>query len=211
MQEFLDNCVAIKRDTDPDYEVEILVVDNSESNQKGTSFSFLMQGACEHRDIKYVHLDVPVDHAAPIHNKIATSANYITEYAKDNGFDYLYILECDVIPGSASLNKLVKYLKDGEYAAVMGSYYTGYSYSKFKSDTDPFFLTGIVLMDMKVFDHVKWRFDHGVIGALPDAFMGHDLKTNGFKVGFHPSVFSLHLSDGQRNPIGRQGSGWQNI
>ena len=107
-----------------------------------------MKSTCSSLGINYVHLDVTVDHAAPIHNKIATSANYITDYALNHKFDYLYIVECDVLPGSTSLNKLLKYLKEGDYQAVMGSYYSGYSYTRFK--LDPFFLTGMVFWNEKL-------------------------------------------------------------
>ena len=212
METFLDNCVEIRKDTDPDIEVEIFVVDNSERNQKGIAFVEDMEVMCESRNIKYLHLDVPVDHAAPIHNKIATSANYLTDYALQHNFDYIMILECDVIPGTTSLNKLVRYAQSNNYSAVMGAYYAGYTYTKFKTEKDSFFLTGIVLMNMEIFKQgLRWRYDYKVLGALPDAHMGHDLRISGFKVGFHPQVFSLHLGDGQPNPIGRPGSGWQNI
>lgn len=208
MPEFIRSLYNIKA-ANPEYDIDILIVDNSELNSKGTKYVEWLQHACDSTNIKLVHLDIENYELAPIHNRIAVSCEWIRKYLLDNKYDLLYNLECDCIASPSSLSRMLAYMESNSMVAVQAAYYEGYTYKRFQ--TEKFWLTGVCLFKSSIFDNIKFRFDPEQLNGLPDAFLGIDMQQAGLVIGFCPNVFAIHLSDGKLSNLGRPGNGWQNL
>jgi len=96
-----------------DYEdYDILLVDNSKTNL------FYEEVKKKHDvDVMYLSLDVPNM------EKIIRSRNYILDYAVDESYDYILMMDCDVIPPANILSKLLSHEKEivsGLYFGLFG-------------------------------------------------------------------------------------------
>jgi len=181
--------------------VDILLIDNSPPDRE---VSALTKEKCEANNIDYIWLSFPPNLPAPVHERIKVSMNYARDKVLSQNYNYMFILETDVLPSKNALVLMHKYMNDKELDAVQASYYAGYTPKRFVEEG--FWLTGIALIKKKVLEVIPFRYDMEWLNGCPDAFLKFDMDEKEFKTGFHPSVSCLHMEEPSQ-----PNRGWRNL
>jgi hypothetical protein len=191
--------------THKNHEADIIFVDNSKTSQYANRLTEL--GFKVERDAWCIH---------PF-NRICTTYNKLREMTLKGGYDYLFVLEQDIIPPANALDKLVSHNKEivsGVYTimpALVGKKVNSCWYDKkrlvngelipiymFDSDlnkgikdwTGGGVSTGCVLIHRSVLDLLIFKTDGGV---CQDGFFSRDCNIFGFKIYVDTDVYCKHL------------------
>lgn len=109
-----DFITAIKKIDYPDF--EILLVDNSRNKNFFNRIS-------QDKQIKVIYDETPEEKNLL---RLVSSSNLILDYAKENNFDYVLMMDSDVIPPKNILKELISQKKD----IVSGLYYNLFPYKE---------------------------------------------------------------------------------
>ena len=199
---FINN---IKNLTYPNY--EILLVDNSKEEKFYNKIKLL-----NIKVIRMLHYEKMRDRVTNAHNKLR-------EHALKENYDYLLILDQDIIPPKNVIEKLIFHNKDAISALYFGHHdvngenlimpfawsfmekkgfwgIVGYINDQaIQSDNlieIAFAGMGCILLNKKVLEKIKFRYDPN-IEAWDDRWLGYDLSKEGFKFYLYPKVVCKHL------------------
>ena len=201
--EFLNN---IKNLSYPNY--DILLVDNSKEE---TFFNKLKERGTNVIRLNYLE---------KMRDRVTESHNKLREIALNKNFDYLLVLDQDIIPPKNVIESLIKHKKE----IISGLYFGHHTLPNGENKIMPFawafvekkdfwgtvgYLVdneindsnlieiafagmGCVLINRKVLKKIKFRYDLS-IEAWDDRWLGYDIHKEGFNFYLDPKVKCKHL------------------
>ncbi len=153
-------------------------------------------------------------------DRVTGSHNKIREYFLKNNFDYLLILDQDIIPPLDVIERLILHKKDAVSALFFGNHnipngenrimpfawkfiekegFWGTTYylndNEISSDSlieIAFAGMGCILLSKKILNELEFRYDKS-IEAWDDRWLGYDLHRLGFNYYLDPKVKCKHL------------------
>lgn len=202
-EEFITN---LKNLTYSNY--EILLVDNSKDETFFNKINSL--------NIKVIRLN----YIEKMRERVVESHNKLREIALNENFDYLLVLDQDIIPPRDVIERLISHKKDAISALYFGNhnlptgenkimpfawtflnkevhwgsvrYLTEEEVNSNKVLEIAFVGMGCVLLNRKILEKIKFRYDKS-IDAWDDRWLGYDLHKEGFNFYLDPTVKCKHL------------------
>lgn len=137
---------------------------------------------------------------------VCDSANYVRDYFLDGGWDYLVILESDVIVPRGLLNLFDEAIAMAENWAAIGGYYHTWFHTYDKWGTQPYenkrckslkktqhVLSGCTVYSRNVMERLPFRWSLDDVGAFPDAWICHDVnKFTNMNLYDYPKIICTH-------------------
>ncbi len=186
----------------------ILLIDNSKED---TFFN----------KIKKIDVDViRLPYLEKMRARVVASHNKLREITLNKKFDYLLILDQDIIPPKNVIEKLIEHKKDAVSALYFGHHNllngenrimpfawrftikegfwgrVGYLMEEEMEKDElidvAFTGMGCVLLSKKILEKIEFRYDPD-IEAWDDRWLGYDLSKNGFIFYLDPGVICKHL------------------
>jgi hypothetical protein len=158
----------------------------------------------------YKRIEIPQDtNKDMIHRRIAEASNILRRMTLEGGYSHLFMVECDVIVPTSSLKKMY----EAKLPIIEGLYYQDFDFHPPEywvegdkiHECSPRGTMGVCLIERKVLEEVKFRYDPLLLKAMPDAFFHSDAFVKGFKSYVHCGVVCDHL----QNSSG--GRGWDKL
>jgi GT2 family glycosyltransferase len=201
--EFINN---IKNLTYKNY--DILLIDNSKEEDFFNKIKLLNINV-----IRIPYLDKMRERVVKSHNKLR-------EYFLNNNYDYLLILDQDVIPQKEVIEKLINHKKDAVSALFFGHHNiqtgenklmpfawkfiekSGFWGKTYYLNENEIFSNklieiafagmGCILLSKKVLKKIEFRYDQ-TIDSWDDRWLGYDIHKEGFNFYLDPNVKCKHL------------------
>jgi hypothetical protein len=179
-------------------DAQITVIDNSPT----TAFSNELNRKYGKHNIDITHITVPrIDKKTQFHRNITESVNYIRRLFIDGDYDYLVLLESDVIPRDKEwLYYLLEVADRGDI--IGGLYYVGFGGHEHLNDDFigiiPVYhvLSGCTLYKRDVIANIPFRYDVESLKSFPDALMSIDARALGYTLINYTKVRCDHLRGG---------------
>ncbi len=187
---------------------DILLVDNSKEEH--------FYNKLRNLDIKAIRLP----YNEKMRERVVLGHNTLREYALKEDYDYLLVLDQDIIPSKDVIENLIKHNKDAVSALYFGhhvlssgenkpmpfawtfiekkdhwgrvGYLTEYEVESGELIEIAFSGMGCVLLSRNALEKVKFRYDLS-IEAWDDRWLGYDLSLNGLKFYLDTSVICRHM------------------
>ncbi len=162
------------------YDADKFIVDNSQGLEYTEHLKKLTGG--------YVnHIDVPKEpQETRFLRNVANSANMVRDYFLGGDYEYLVIIESDVLPPVDLLRlfdegiTMAEGLPFGEWAAIGGLYYPGFhdfrGAGKLELEKTHHVLSGCTVYSRDIIEMFPFRWSYEELGAFPDAWICHDIN-----------------------------------
>src|SRR3989344_5594002 len=202
-KEFIEN---IKNLTYPNY--DILLVDNSKEEK------FFNK-------IKSLNVNVIIiQYMEKMRERVVRSHNLLREYALKNNYDYLLVLDQDVIPPRDVIERLIIHKKDAISALFFGHHNIlneenrimafawvfmereeHWGNVRYLKDNEIFSNNlieiafagmGCILLNRNILEKIEFRYDPN-IDAWDDRWLGYDIHQKNFNFYLDPTVKCRHL------------------
>lgn len=155
---------------------QITVIDNSETKD----FSNELNRKYGKHNIEIIHMTVPrIDKKTQFHRNVTESVNYLRRLFIDGDYDYLVLLESDVLPRDKEwLSYFFDVIDKGDI--IGGLYYQGFGGHEHLNDdvidVIPVYhvLSGCTLYKRDVIATIPFRYDKESLNSFPDALMSID-------------------------------------